>query len=86
MPDPRPDDLFEIEAAAAGDLGKIEALEEFGPCPGCGAMLAVWHLPDPTRGGAMSRAMTHPVPFCRHFAEGEPEALEVEVLAARLRS
>lgn len=71
-----------VEAAGAGDLGKVSSGMEFGPCPGCGAELRTMQITDPHTNRA-ARALAHPTPFCTYFGETDSTVIERAVTAAR---
>lgn len=70
-----------IEAAGAGDLGKIgelDAEEQVGPCPDCGAEIREGSIVNPNTGVRM-RGLLHPVPFCTYFGETDAEEIRKEI-------
>lgn len=59
---------YGVEAAGAGNLGKIDIGDPIGDCPSCGASL------HSARVGS-NEALTHPVPFCHYFGATDPDQI-----------
>lgn len=76
---------YGVEAAGAGDAGKVLAERELGPCPGCGAMLLDADLRHPHT-GKPARGILHPVPFCNYYGATDPEDIEADIARARALS
>ena len=70
--------LHGLAAAAAGDVGGVDADEILGPCPSCAAELRVGYVKNPST-GRVERALMHPVPFCTYYGETEPTTIEHDV-------
>jgi len=72
-----------LDAAGAGDLGKIDsAADPLGPCPSCAADLTVGHALNPHT-GRVERVIMHPLPFCTYYGQTDPEIIERDIRRAR---
>ena len=71
-----------LEAAAAGEVGSVDADEILGPCPSCAAELRVGRVKNPST-GRVGRALMHPVPFCTYYGETDPASIEGDIERAQ---
>lgn len=60
------------------DLGAITREEPLGPCPGCGAALAIGSARHPDT-GAPATGVVHPSPYCHYYKVTAADDIEREV-------
>ena len=67
--------------AGRGELGeRLGVLDEVGPCPSCGAMLAIGQATDPST-KRRAKILTHPMPFCHYFGATDPDQVMRDIRA-----